>query len=103
MITKKKTNILILESTIGRLNHTATACPLMCYYLNHVQHILEGWKKDNKPMKIERYLSRPALLNLKLWLDHILPKVHHGISINMITYRRPSIVCWSDACPKGMG
>jgi hypothetical protein len=25
------------------------------------------------------------------------------MSLNLITYRRPSFLCWSDACPEGLG
>ena len=42
-------------------------------------------------------------MDLNLWKEDFLPKIHQGISLNIITYRRPSIICWSDACPKGMG
>jgi hypothetical protein len=103
IINQKKTSIKTLETTIGRLNHTATACPIMRYYLNHLRHILEKWKKDSKATHLDKYLSRASLLDLKLWHKHFLPKVHEGISLNIITYRRPTIICWADACPKGLG
>ncbi len=53
--------------------------------------------------KFQRYVPSPVLEDLKLWHRSFLPKIHKGLSLNLITYRRPSITCWSDACPKGMG
>jgi hypothetical protein len=102
VLTNKKLSMHQLETIIGRLNHAATACPLMRYYLNRLRHTLQKWKSDSFPKSQEKYLPKSALLDLQLWKDHFLPKIHEGISINIITYRRPSILCWSDACPKGM-
>ncbi len=60
-----------LESLIGRLNHSATACPLMRYFLNRIRKTLEQWNTKNTSKKV--------------------------------VLRRPSYVCWSDACPQGLG
>ncbi len=103
ILLRRKTSISTLETVIGRLNHTATACPLMRYYLNRLRHLLESWKKQQSPKKRELFLPKPILLDLHLWHTSFLPKVHKGISLNLITYRRPSIICWSDACPIGLG
>jgi hypothetical protein len=40
---------------------------------------------------------------MKLWKNCFLPKVHARLSLNLISYCRPSMVSWSDACLKGMG
>jgi hypothetical protein len=98
----KKISLQKLETIIGRLNHAATACPLMRYYLNRLRHILELWKKESMSKTKEQYLPKSAISNLQLWRDSFLPKIHNGISLNIITYRRPTIICWSDACPKGL-
>ncbi len=103
VLKKKKTSIKILEKIIGRLNHSATACPVMRYFISGPRKALEKWSKLNAPKSIEKYLPKQALLDLQLWLDIFLPKIHRGISLNLITYRRPTIISWSDACPKGMG
>jgi hypothetical protein len=57
----------------------------------------------NKTKKVERYLSSQVLEDLRLWKDSFLPALSMGMSLNLITYRRPSFLCWSDACPDGMG
>ncbi len=48
-------------------------------------------------------ISSPVLEDLKLWQRIFLPKLHKGLSLNLILYRRPSVIRWSDACPKGLG
>jgi hypothetical protein len=92
-----------LEKLIGRLNHAATACPLMRYYLNRIRNTLTKWDKNLYTKKVRRYLSSPVIEDLKLWYKCFLPKIQAGLSLNLISYRRPSIVSWSDACPTGMG
>jgi hypothetical protein len=62
-----------------------------------------NWDVTRKTKKVERYLSSQVLEDLKLWKDVFLSVISRGISLNLITYRCPSFVCWSDACPLGMG
>jgi hypothetical protein len=100
MIKEKKTSFKELEKLVGRLNHAATACPLMRYFLNRLRRMLSAWDTNKK---LIRYLSSPVLEDLKLWHRSFLPKIHKGMSLNQITYRRPTVVSWSDACPQGMG
>jgi hypothetical protein len=50
-----------------------------------------------------KWLPKPALHDLQLFHDVFLPKIHKGISLNLLTYRRPSHILFSDACPKGLG
>jgi hypothetical protein len=88
---------------VGHLNHSATACPLMRYYLNCIRNTLVSWNKTSAQKNCERYLSKPTLDDLKLWTYHFLPKISQGISLNTITFQRPSFICWSDACPHGLG
>jgi hypothetical protein len=40
--------------------------------------------------------------DFKLW-KVILIRVHAGVSINLIVTREPDRICWSDACPFGLG
>jgi hypothetical protein len=103
VISSKRASLQKLETIIGRLNHAATACPIMRYFLNRLRHVLEKWKCDSKPKHIESFLPKSSILDLQLWAEHFLPKINQGISLNIITYRRPTEICWSDACPKGLG
>jgi hypothetical protein len=103
IIETKKASHTELEKLLGHLNHAATACPLMRYYLNRIRKIVVAWGSKHQVKKFQRYVPSPVLEDLKLWHRSFLPKIHKGLSLNLITYRRPSITCWSDACPKGMG
>ena len=103
IISRKKVSFSLLETIIGRLNHAATAYPFMRYFLNRIRSVLTNWDVSKKSKRVERYLSSQVLEDLKLWKDEFLPQISRGISINLITYRRPSFISWSDACPTGMG
>jgi hypothetical protein len=102
-IKTKKISHKNLESLVSRLSHAASACPLMRYYLNRVRKLLEYWNTKDTCKKVERYLSTTVLEYLKLWLTVFLPEVKTGLSLNLITFRRPSYVCWSDTCPQRLG
>jgi len=103
VITQKKISFTDLEKLIGRLNHTAAACPLMRYFLNRIRNVQINWHQSNYSKKVKRYLPSPALEDLRLWHRRFLPKIYEGMSLNLISYRRPSVVSWSDACPQGLG
>jgi len=103
IINKRKVSFSMLESTLGRLNHAATACPIMRYFLGRIRSILTAWDVAKKTKKVERYLSSQVLEDIKLWREDFLPKIHEGLSLNLIAFRRPSFLCWSDACPEGLG
>ncbi len=60
-INAKKISYSNLEFLIGHLNHAATACPLMQYFLNRVRKTLEHWNTKNTSKKVEHYLSSTVL------------------------------------------
>ena len=103
IISSKKVSYNKLESTIGRLNHAATACPIMRYFLHRIRKVLLSWDNSNSNKKVERYLSKQVIEDLILWRKSFLPLIHTGISLNLVSYRQPSFICWSDACPAGLG
>jgi len=102
-ILSKKISFKKLETIVGRLNHAATACPLMRYFLNRIRNTLTNWSRASVRKESVRYLSTMVIEDMKLWRDDFLPKITRGISLNLVTFRRPSFVCWSDACPQGLG
>jgi hypothetical protein len=61
------------------------------------------WSQAQTSKKYERYLSKRVLEDLKLLHNVFLPKIATGISLNLTSFWRPSYICWSDACPQGMG
>jgi len=103
VISSRKASIKELEKIIGRLNHAGAACPLTRYFISGPRKALEHWNKIEVNTKVKRYLPKAALQDLNLWLTCFLPKIHKGISLNLISYRSPTVICWSDACPQGMG
>jgi hypothetical protein len=60
-IKEKKISHKNLESLVGRLNHAASACPIMRYFLNRLRKTLESWIAKNTSKKVERYLSSTTL------------------------------------------
>ena len=103
IIFRKKISFGMLESMLGRLNHAASAYPIMRYFLSRIRALLTSWDVSNKSKKVERYLSTQVIEDFRLWKDDFLPVISKGLSLNLITYRRPSFLCWSDACPEGLG
>jgi hypothetical protein len=99
----KKVSYKKIEAMIGCLNHAAAACPLMRYYLNRIRNMQTSWAKTQPTKNCERYLAKSVIEDLRLWKNYFLPKISEGISLNLISYRRPSYICWSEACPKGLG
>jgi hypothetical protein len=106
IITTKHATFQTLDSIVGRLNHAATALSLARYFLNRIRRVAqrnetnEVRQKTNKKIK---WLNKSVLADLQLFLDYFLPKLHEGISLNLLTFRRPTHIFWSDACPSGLG
>jgi hypothetical protein len=100
---RKKVSFALLESTVGCLNLAASECPIMRYFISCIRLALSDWDTSSKSKKVERFLSNQVLEDLKLWKNTFLPVISKGMSINLIVYCRPSFLCWSDACPEGMG
>jgi len=92
IISRKKVSFALLESTVGRMNHAATACPIMRYFLSRIRLVITNWVVTTKTKKGECYLSSQVLEDLKLWKDIFLPVISRGIGLNLITYWRPSFV-----------
>jgi hypothetical protein len=103
IIHRKKVSFAKLESTIGRLNHATSVFSIMRYFLGRIRLVMTAWDTSHKTKKVERYLSSQVLEDLQLWKETFLPVLSTWMSLNLITYRRPSFLCWSDACPEGLG
>jgi hypothetical protein len=54
VIRSKKISFKDLEKLIGRLNHAASACPLMRYYLNRLRNTLINWQSSNQTTLVKR-------------------------------------------------
>jgi hypothetical protein len=87
-----------LQSTIGHLNHVGYIIPLARHFLNRLR--LQISKRRHKNQQLS--LSQAELNDLTLWTDFLVT-AQAGISLNRITTRVPSKICWSDLCPFGIG
>ena len=98
-----------LEQLLGRLNHASYVIPLARHFLSRIRESITptggGTVKVEPTTKGGRRsvsLSREARSDLKLW-EVLLRKTKVGVSINLLTTRQPDRICWSDACPLGIG
>ena len=87
-----------IESTIGRLNHVCFIIPLARHFLNALRRRIANRRHKNQQIT----LSSAEVDDLGLWI-FFLEQAHRGISMNQITIRKPSKICWSDSCPFGIG
>jgi hypothetical protein len=87
-----------LESTLGRLNHVAYIIPLARHFLGKLRFRLRNRRHKRQQVT----LNREEVADLDLWIL-FLAKAHEGISMNRVTIRQPSKICWSDSCPFGIG
>jgi hypothetical protein len=108
IIKNKHASFSELDSLIGRLNHAAAALSLTRYFLNRIRRIAErkdavSQKSRQQSNHTKKWLTKAVLADLQLWSDIFLPQLHEGISLNLLSFRRPTHIFWSDACPDGMG
>jgi hypothetical protein len=87
-----------LDTLVGRLNHTATIMPMARHFLGRLRQRIDRTAFRQKFV----HFPRDELKDLQLW-KRLLTKAATGISMNLITIREPTCVCWSDACPFGLG
>jgi hypothetical protein len=98
IIAVKRTTFGELESTLGRLNHVGYIIPLARHFLTRLRLRINKRRHKNQQLS----LNQEELADLDLWL-HFLQHAQGGISLNRITTRQPSKICWSDSCPFGIG
>ena len=98
---KKRTATLEeIESLIGRLNHASYVVPLSRHFLNTLRLRLDP-KVLSKPKQTFRF-NVDEEADLGTW-ELFLQSANAGISMNLLTFRNPSHVGWSDSCPFGIG
>ena len=97
LIKTKTTTATTLESTIGRLNHIG-------YLIPSARHFLSRLRKLQFKARFRRQITIPNLVieDLRLWLD-FLKKANKGVSMNLLTFRKPTNTYRSDACEHGLG
>ena len=87
-----------LDQLIGRLNHSAYVVPITGNFLSRLRSLLNPRRHD---MHVVRW-DPDTIADVTLWKG-ILARANRGISMNLISTREPDRICWSDACPLGIG
>ena len=88
-----------IESLVERLGHASYAVSLTRHFMDRLQRTIA--KSDTRKSS-SVILSPEAIEDMTLWETFLL-RAHQGISINLLVTRQPSRLCWSDACPFGIG
>jgi len=97
MISLRRTSHELLESTIGRLTHTAGIMPMMRHFLGRLRHAL--LQSSNHKWTNFRLCEISDLHICLKMLDY----ASEGISINNIVFRKPTTFYRSDASEFGLG
>ena len=100
MTSAKRCTFETLERLIGRLNHASYVMPICRHFLSRLRDRLKP--RPKYPKKYLIGLSPAEAGDLELW-KRILSKANQGVSINLLVTREPNRICWSDACPYGIG
>ena len=87
-----------LDRVVGRLNHSSYVVPITRNFLGRLRALLSPRRRDDYVLK----LGPEDLADVALWKT-ILARANRGISMNLIAAREPDRICWSDACPWGIG
>ena len=87
-----------IDQMVGRLNHSSFVLPFSRHFMGRLRELLKPRRHKDCLVPI----GREAKADFTLW-QHILSRANKGVSMNLIVTRRPSRICWSDACPFGMG
>ena len=97
MMEKGKTSFSELETLIGRLGHVSVVIQHSKHFMSRLRYLMNR-AKHRRIIPIDQESKEDLNFHLK-----ILKKAHLGISMNLLTFREPTIAYRSDACPAGMG
>jgi hypothetical protein len=99
LITKKRVGKKELETMIGQLTHVSMIIPPVHHFLSRLCELLQRIKNNNCRMST---IPKFCVDNLHLMKD-FLRWGNKGISMNQITYPKPTHVNHGDSCPAGLG
>ena len=97
MIQSRQTTKKQLESTIGRLGHVGYIIPWVFHYLSRLRTLLSRAGKM-RSIKIDEICVKDLEL-----MQSILDKAKKGIDMNLLAFRSPDRIYYSDSCPAGLG
>ena len=88
-----------LLSLIGKLEHVITVIKMMGHFMNNLYSLEEkAYKAKPHAIKISGRVKADARLHKKC-----LKLAHEGISMNLLTFRKPTHLIIGDACEHGFG
>ena len=97
MIKKQWTTKKQLESPIGRMGHVDFVIPWVYHFLSCLRSLLA--RAQNRRMI---RIGKKCIKDLEL-MQTVLDKATKGIDMNLLTFRSPNRVYYSDSCPAGLG
>ena len=98
ILAKGTSNKKELETMIGRQTHAASIIPMARHFICRIRYAFSKMRYPNQEYEIKKHV----LEDLKLAL-RILDIATKGISMNLLTFRLPSVAYFVDACEHGVG
>ncbi len=86
-----------LESTIGQLGHVGYVIPWVYHFLSRLRSLLSCSGK-HRQIKIDDKCIRDLDL-----MQEVLDKTKNGVDMNLLAFRSPDSIYYSDSCPHGLG
>ena len=87
-----------IESLVGRLNHTSLVMPDARHFLGRIRASMGPAKGRRHNIRFGKEVQADLLL-----CEEFLRTANQGLPISLLVTRRPDKICWSGACPYGMG
>ena len=97
MIEKRWTTKKQLESTIRRMGHVGFVIPWVYHFLSCLRSLL-AQARNRRAFSI----NNKCIKDLKL-MQTILIKAKEGIDVNLLAFRLPDCIYYSNSCPAGLG
>jgi hypothetical protein len=97
MIQAPKTTKKTLESTFRCMGHVSFVIPWVYHFLSHLRSMLaRSWNR--RVININNKCAKDIVL-----MQSILDKAKNGINMNLLAFRTPDCVYYSDSCPACLG
>ena len=97
IIKERTTTFKALEKILGRLTHMSIILPNILHFLGNIRRLCMSAMKRRKVKVSQMHIDDFNLMLI------FLQKSKEGISLNTITFRKPTHIYFADACPQGMG
>ena len=87
-----------LESIIGKLENVITIYKMAGHFMNNLIALKIKGEKSRHNQRIPKRVKDDIQLQRKF-----LRAAHEGISMNIVTFRKPTVIILGDACEHGLG